>query len=538
MKSLSFLPCSPRAIIAVVLTLILLTASAPAGLAETGAKTLPVRRSGEGLRLGGNGAASPNKYLPRRSLSPAAVPASIATASANLYAYAFPSLYFVPSGGTVSFTVYVGNGGPDVAEDAYVTGLFPASFSVGAITNNHGSCGTTSNSDGSTSLHCMLGDIYPYEMKTVTVTASPAGTSYALLSAGFEAGSATPDANLYNNAATAALRIAAPPLPTPTPAAGVNPLVAFVDGSADIHAVGADGTGLVNLTDNPVDEEVYEWSPDGARLAFVRYDAQTGEDNIFVMDADGTDQTQLTGVAGDHFYDPAWSPDGTKIAFSHYVDADGENVIGVMEADGTAQVTLTGGANAYDYAPRWSPDGTRIAFSRYDLNTGAENIYVMDADGTDLLNLTGGTSYNFAPEWSPDGARIAFISYRDGNAEIYLMNSDGTQQSNLTQSLGWDYSPRWSPDGTKIAFYSYRSGGAGISVVGADGSGLVSIGDDIEQNGQPGWSPDGTRLVFTTARNGVGAINLVNPDGSGRVKLITCQYSCGSPRWQPVPPPD
>lgn len=534
MKHISLTLRSHRATVFIALTLILLNAQT--GPVAAGMPALPSARHRHTSNDGP--ASSPGNHMLRYSRSASSAPAIATITSADLYAYAVPSLYYVPSGGTFNYLIYIGNGGPDMAQDASVSGLLPPSISVNSVSADYGSCSTSGNTDGSTNLNCSLGNIALYESRTVTVTVSPTGTQYAVLTAGFEATSSSLDANSYNNTTTVGVRIAAPPLPTPTPATGDNPLVAFVEASAEIYAVGSDGTGRTNLTNNPVDEEVFEWSPDGTRLAFVRYDNQTWEDNIFVMDADGTNQTQLTGVPDDHFYDPAWSPDGTLIAFSRYVSAEGESVIGLMNADGTGQVTLTGGTNTYDHGPRWSPDGSRIAFVRYDPNEGAGNVFVMDADGSNLSNLTQDASYNFEPQWSHDGTRIAFVSFRDGNAEIYLMNSDGTQQSNLTQSSDWDYSPRWSPDGSKLAFHRMHNGGSGLYIVEADGNGLVHVGDDIEYNSEPDWSPDGMRLAFATARNGSGAINLVNADGSGRVELVNCQYTCSNPRWQRLAPPD
>ncbi len=88
---------------------------------------------------------------------------------------------------------------------------------------------------------------------------------------------------------------------------------------------------------------------------------------------------------------PNWSPDGTEIAFTS--NRDGNDEIYVMNADGSNQTRLTYN-DAYDGMPAWSPDGTRIAFeSRRDSNGSA--IYVMNADGSNQTQLTK------RPWWSP-----------------------------------------------------------------------------------------------------------------------------------------
>ncbi len=77
-------------------------------------------------------------------------------------------------------------------------------------------------------------------------------------------------------------------------------------------------------------------SPDGTRIAFAA--KRDGDREIYVMNLEGTNATQLTSNTADDFW-PSWSPDGTKIAFSS--DLDGTLDIWVMDANGANQVNLT-----------------------------------------------------------------------------------------------------------------------------------------------------------------------------------------------------
>ena len=88
---------------------------------------------------------------------------------------------------------------------------------------------------------------------------------------------------------------------------------------------------------------------DQGRIAFVS--TRAGNAEIYVMNADGSDQTNLIN---DPAVDsaPTWSPDGAKIAF--YSDRDGNGEIYVMNADGSDQTNLTNDPED-DWAPAWSP---------------------------------------------------------------------------------------------------------------------------------------------------------------------------------------
>jgi TolB protein len=250
----------------------------------------------------------------------------------------------------------------------------------------------------------------------------------------------------------------------------------------------------------------------------------TAATNIFVINPDGSGQTQLTtGTSIKNF--PAWSPDGTQIAFAS--NQDGDDEIFVMNADGSNPVQLTTNT-ALDRFPVWSPDGTQIAFaSRRD---GNWEIYVMNADGTNPVNLTNNPTDDFNVSWSPDGTQIAFASLRDGtistDTEIYVMNADGTNVQRLTNSPSIDETPNWSPDGSQIAFTSNRNASnIDIYVMNADGSNVQRLTSYSGTDEFPNWSPDGTQIAFDSNRssffNLYFDIHRMNADGTNVQRIST-----------------
>ena len=258
----------------------------------------------------------------------------------------------------------------------------------------------------------------------------------------------------------------------------------YRDGQSEIYVMNADGSNQTRLTISVIGSYQPAWSPDSTQIAFRTYDLQANSD-IYVVNADGTGLTNLSNDPTGCSYTPSWSPDGTKIMFM--IEDDYTSRIYVMDADGSNQTQLT---SNIEYSAVWSPDGTKIAFvSERD---GAPEIYVMDADGSNQTNLTDTYSvspyapYNDSPVWSPDGAQLAFSTDRDGQSEIYVMDDDGTNLSRLTNSSGSD-NPRWSADGLKIAFTTVRDGNQEIYMMNPDGSSQVNLTNHPGYDSQPEW---------------------------------------------------
>lgn len=166
---------------------------------------------------------------------------------------------------------------------------------------------------------------------------------------------------------------------------------------------------------------------------------------------------------------------------------DGNNNVYVMNADGSVPTQLTNDS-ASDESPAWSPDGSKIALATD--RDGDYEVYVMNADGSNEVNRTNDPDFDHLPAWSPDGARIAFESDREGNSEVHVMNPDGTGEANLTNAAGFDGFPAWSPDGTSLAFHTSRDGNAEVYVMNADGSGQINVSSNpAADDDQPDWQP-------------------------------------------------
>ena len=267
-----------------------------------------------------------------------------------------------------------------------------------------------------------------------------------------------------------------------------------------IWVMDADGSNQTRLTFNQLDDGAPAFSPDGSKIAFNRgvteHTERDTRRNIFLMNPDGSSETNITNnLRADDFH-PSWSPDGSQIVFYSARD-DEDDEIYVMDADGSNQTRLTDSPGV-DRDPVWSPRGDKIAFVSFR-DFGFE-VYVMDLDGSNQVALTSGFGDNFDPAWSPDGSKIAFVSSREGlDEEIYVMDADGSNPTRLTDRRGADQGPAWSPDGTKISFHAKEGGGEvlgirrggnfDIYVMNVDGSDLIQITDHTGQDTHAVWSP-------------------------------------------------
>lgn len=278
------------------------------------------------------------------------------------------------------------------------------------------------------------------------------------------------------------------------------------------------------------------------RIAFTQcdYNSEVGDRtcDILTMNADGSEQINLTNSPTISETNPVWSPDGSRIAFVSDIGAFNQD-IWVMNADGSNLVRVTQ-QTAWQFGPTWSPGGTQLAFTRQvpgnlislqfdiivvDLTTGVEMDISRPVDfGGVLLDAD-----EFEPAWSPDGGKIAFTGVRleqttnpitgdpetAAQWEIVTVNPDGSGEQILSagergtpraQSLEEDRAPAWSPDGSKLVFMSQNVDPCcppwQIWAVNRDGSGVSLLSDnpDVYDMG-PSYSPDGTQIIFSSTRD-------------------------------------
>ena len=192
-------------------------------------------------------------------------------------------------------------------------------------------------------------------------------------------------------------------------------------------------------------------SPDGSRIAFDS--DRDGERAVYVATRDGRNLRRVSGPG--YAAVPTWSPDSARLAFIR-AEPGRPRVWNVWTAEvATTELRrLTSHSVGQAWGGSWFPDNRRLAYSHEDrllvLDTisGDERVFPSPVKGS-LVRT---------PAVSPDGGSVVFQVFRQGTWLLDL--SDGTMRRILEDPSAEEFA--WSPDGRRIAFHSRRSGEWGI----------------------------------------------------------------------------
>jgi dipeptidyl aminopeptidase/acylaminoacyl peptidase len=284
-----------------------------------------------------------------------------------------------------------------------------------------------------------------------------------------------------------------------------------------------------------------QWSPDGARIAFVS--GLGGRPELWSVDSANGLLTQLTVGMGNvgHLatFLPQWSPDGSTIA---YVSAkSGTDEIWLWHTDGAADRQLTClGARIEAFS--WSPDSSAIAVTSNCY--GVFDIYHVDVAGGETARLTTDRRYEVYPSFTPDGEHILYVRLNDSwtDHEVIRMDKDGGNASViLTDTNFFDYhygrtfgSPMISPDGATFLFRSHRSGWINIWAAPTDGGTPWQVAAAEADQSDAAWSPDGKWIAYIENHNGTLDLRVVAAEhGVPRVIVAPEMGVCGTPSWSP-----
>lgn len=228
-------------------------------------------------------------------------------------------------------------------------------------------------------------------------------------------------------------------------------------GSWDIYLMDADGENQTRLTSKNSDDRHPIWHPKANKILFESN--RSGHNELYTIKIKNRKTKKLSNpkLKGEFIFG-CFSPNGKNIAVSLKVSEETSNIV-LLKKNGNFKKSLTQN-NVRNYYPKWSPDGIEIIyFSRKDTQNNVDEIYRLNLKNGLTSRLTNWPKHNFCPSWSPDGSLLTYVtSMEDIRPEIYIMNADGTNKIRVTNNKDGDTLPHWSPGGNKILITGHRDG--------------------------------------------------------------------------------
>jgi len=210
--------------------------------------------------------------------------------------------------------------------------------------------------------------------------------------------------------------------------------------------IGFDKSNLTSFyKDASQNIETFDLASGGKRAAFIA----RGE--LFTVPAEKGDIRNISNTPGARETSASWSPDAKWLCFIS--DKSGNEEIYITDQLGKNETQLTHSSKALMQAPEWSSDSKKIAYWDTD-----KKFYYIDIS-TRKITLIDTTEKNFILDysWSPDSKWIAYTKQGDNNfPSIYLYNLQTKKISRITDGMTQDYTPQFDPEGKYLYFISSR----------------------------------------------------------------------------------
>lgn len=313
-----------------------------------------------------------------------------------------------------------------------------------------------------------------------------------------------------------------------------------------------------------------DWSPDGDKIAFIRWrdDEPQARPLLMVANVDGSELRQITELEHRVRVRPRWSPDGTVIAATGLVQQPGApQAIRLYPVDGSPGRTLPTPApvglvsavawederhivysqalsvmgNSAGSPARivrqdvddgslttllWTPESS-LVLDRwpgrglvFDSRTSHQNLREVALSSGRARFLSRGTASDRQPVYSPSGEHLVFSSNRGTNLDLWRLElATGTLQR-LTDHEGDDWDPAYTPDGKSLLWSSNRSGHFEIWMANADGSSPRQLSRDGVDAENPTATADGQWVVYASGAPGRRGVWRIRPDGSDATLLV------------------
>ena len=356
------------------------------------------------------------------------------------------------------------------------------------------------------------------------------------------------------------------------------------DASGSLYRVPVLGGEPRKVTD---DATSADWSPDGTRIAFIRWiPGEGGPDSQFlIVNQDGSNVQQITAIKNRQLHSVRWSPDGrylvaTVINQGNFgsrdaialIDVENKKTQWILATFSPTSAIWSGKKNEIAY---FVPESGVALFQNrgastlflHDVETGKRKQVlwapaageIMDIAGpgriimhsaslrenlreiklgagqvsTTSSWLTRGNSANRQPSYFASGKRILFSSNMASNLDLWDLSTESRGLRRITEDAAEDWDPSYSPDGKFILWSSNRNGHFEIWMANNDGSGARQVTTDGVDAENPGMTADGKWIVYNSYNPDLKMRGIwrIHPDGTGAVRIAS-----GLTQWPEISP--
>ncbi len=270
------------------------------------------------------------------------------------------------------------------------------------------------------------------------------------------------------------------------------------------------------------------WSPDGSRLAFMRFDVSQVVDDkasIFVVGADGSGLTKVFESDEELPIYMAWAPDASSLTL---LTQRGEELrLQLIDPTGGLPTREVVAGQPLYFA--WSPDASSLLAHVNGDHRSTEHAMmalVRPGNAAEAAQQLSARPTDFrAPAWSADGARMAFVAQVPGGQAALAVQDTGALEPRRIVAVGAEPAFLWSPTADRLAFSSRVSEQlplyAGIETVKADGSERQRVTD--ANVAAFFWSPDGKKVAYVGVEPNARALAwfVADPDGKNRREVAS-----------------
>jgi Tol biopolymer transport system component len=285
-------------------------------------------------------------------------------------------------------------------------------------------------------------------------------------------------------------------------------------------------TNVKQLTSGGENAEAY-WAPDGRRLIFQSTRGALKCDQIFVMNADGSNQHMVSSGKG-------------RTTCGYFLPDNQHILYATTEMAGPACPPEADHSKGYVWA----------VYPGYDIVTSKD-------DGSDRKRLTDAPGYDAEATVNAATKKIIYTSMASGDLDLWEMNLDGAKKTQITKTFGYDGGPVMSRDGKKIAWRAGHPATAEakakytsllkqdltspmkmeLFVADADGKNTKQITNFGCASFAPTFTPDGRKLLFASNKHACDSskfeLYLINIDGTGLEQVTNYGGFTSFPEYSP-----